>query len=125
MPKLFISLKSLLEKSSNFVCISKGCYASISLKMHEGDDDRPKIIEPFVVTNLNLKHKDNCVPKTQINSESDPNNLSEVVVNVKTTKDSKPFLIHDNHKKTVIHNVERANDNRPDIVFLYFKLFSR
>ena len=61
--------KTCGKKSSSFVCTGKGCYASIGLKTHLVDgEDKPKIVEPFVVTSLNLKHKDSFTLLSCINT---------------------------------------------------------
>ena len=57
-------IKSLGKKAASFKCSGKGCYASISLKTQTIEGEvKPKIIEPFIITYLNLKHIDGCTPK--------------------------------------------------------------
>jgi hypothetical protein len=58
--------KTLGRKTASYVCT--GCYASISLKtvvLKVEDKEVIKIVEPFVITHLNLNHKGNCMPKTE------------------------------------------------------------
>lgn len=80
--------KTCGKKSSSFVCTGKGCYASISLKTHlvEGEDT-PKVDEPFVFTNLNLKHKENCLPKSD-----DQFTVREFLQKVKKVVSQNPLL---------------------------------
>ena len=57
-------LKTAGKKSASFVCSGSSCYSSISLNTHQIDGEN-KIVEPFVVSHLNLKHKENCLPKSE------------------------------------------------------------
>ena len=58
--------KTFGRRTANYVCTS--CYASISLKTvvkKVMDKDEIQIVEPFVITHLNLNHKANCLPKSE------------------------------------------------------------
>ncbi len=50
-------IKSLGKKAASFRCSGKGCYASICLKTQTIEGEvKPKIIEPFIITYLNLDY---------------------------------------------------------------------
>ena len=57
-------LKTSGKKSWNYLCTSKNCTASLSLKAFSFCE-QTKLSEPHTFTYLNLKHKDFCQPKLE------------------------------------------------------------
>jgi len=84
-------VKTTGKKAALYRCPTKKpnqCFASISLKtrLPEGSDS-PEVIQPFQVTNLNLKHVEGCNPK--------PNDFFEersFIKNVKETVTKNPLI---------------------------------
>ena len=56
--------KTIGKKSAMYVCSTKDCYASISLET-EMIENNYQIKDPMVVTRINLRHKDGCLPKEE------------------------------------------------------------
>ena len=56
--------KTIGKKYAMYVCSTKDCYASISLET-EMIENNYQIKDPMVVTRINLRHKDGCLPKEE------------------------------------------------------------
>ena len=60
-------LKTMGKKAACFRCSGKKCNATISLKnciVRTDGEDKPTVKEPFEISNLNWKHNNGCLPKT-------------------------------------------------------------
>ena len=80
--------KTLGRKTASYDCT--GCCASISLKtvvLKVEDKEVIQIVEPFVITHLNLNHKGNCMPKTEQQLE-----VKSFLHKVKDQVEKNPYL---------------------------------